>query len=73
MSKLLDGVRDILRTRFYSYRTEETYINWIRQYIIVHKKRHPAEMAAPEVTKFLTWRSIAFIEPEPLQLKTVST
>jgi hypothetical protein len=34
MSKLLDGVRDILRTRFNSYRTEETYINWIRQYII---------------------------------------
>ena len=37
-----------------AYRTEETYLNWIRQYIIFHNKRHPAEMGAPEVTKFLT-------------------
>ena len=54
MSKFLDGVRDLLRTRHYSYRTEETYLNWIRQYILFHDKRHPAEMGAPEVTKFLT-------------------
>lgn len=54
MPKLLEDVRNLLRTRHYSYRTEETYLNWIRQYIIFHNKRHPAEMGAPEVTKFLT-------------------
>lgn len=54
MPKLLEDVRNLLRTRHYSYRTEETYLNWIRQYIIFHDKRHPAEMGAPEVTKFLT-------------------
>jgi site-specific recombinase XerD len=54
MPKLLEVVRDVLRTRHYSYRTEQTYTNWIRQYIIFHDKRHPAEMGAPEVTKFLT-------------------
>jgi hypothetical protein len=43
MSKLLDVVRNLLRTGHYSYRTEQTYINWIRQFIIFHSKRHPAE------------------------------
>ncbi|MCA1607120.1 MAG: integron integrase [Acidobacteria bacterium] len=54
MSKFLDEVRDLLRTRHYSYRTEETYINWIRQYILFHNKRHPGEMGAAEVSKFLS-------------------
>jgi hypothetical protein len=54
MPKLLEVVRNVLRTRHYSYRTEETYIAWIKQYIIFHNKRHPAEMGAPEVTTFLT-------------------
>jgi site-specific recombinase XerD len=54
MSKLLEEVRDLIRTRHYSYRTEEAYLNWIRQYILFHGKRHPAEMGAAEVTAFLT-------------------
>ena len=40
--------------RHYSYRTEEAYLNWIRQYILFHGKRHPAEMGAAEVSQFLT-------------------
>jgi site-specific recombinase XerD len=54
MPKLLEEVRDLIRTLHYSYRTEEAYLNWIRQYILFHGKRHPAEMGAAEVSAFLT-------------------
>jgi len=52
--RLLDRVRDAIRTRHYSRRTEKTYVAWIRRYIFFHNKRHPAEMGAPEITRFLT-------------------
>ena len=52
--KLLDQARDRLRAMHYSYRTEETYIDWMRRYIIFHKKRHPGEMGVPEIQEFLT-------------------
>jgi integron integrase len=52
--RLLDRVREILRTRHYSHRTEEAYVAWIRRYIFFHGKRHPAELGAPEVTRFLS-------------------
>jgi len=54
MSKLLDQVRAVLRTRHYSYRTEKTYIEWILQYIRFHDIKHPKEMGAAEVEAFLT-------------------
>ncbi|MFQ3632430.1 phage integrase N-terminal SAM-like domain-containing protein, partial [Roseiflexus sp.] len=53
--KLLDQVRDILRAKHYSYRTEEAYIDWIRRFILFHNKRHPAEMGTPEIQAFLTY------------------
>src|SRR5207247_8061677 len=52
--RLLDRVRQALRARHMSRRTEEAYVAWIRRFIFFHNKRHPAEMGAPEVTKFLT-------------------
>jgi integron integrase len=52
--KLLERVRDALRTRHYSRRTEEAYATWIRRFIVFHGKRHPQEMAEPEVTRFLS-------------------
>ncbi|MER3545793.1 MAG: integron integrase [Chloroflexota bacterium] len=52
--KLLDQVRQALRVKHYSIRTEEAYLHWIRRYILFHDKRHPAEMGAPEVQAFLT-------------------
>ena len=52
--KLLDQVRDCLRLKQYAHRTEETYILWIRQYILFHNKRHPVEMGRIEVEAFLT-------------------
>ena len=51
---LLDRVREAIRARHFSRRTEEAYVAWIRRYIVFHDKRHPAEMGALEVTKFLT-------------------
>ena len=42
--KLLQLVRQELRLRHYSLRTEEAYLQWIRRYIFFHDKRHPAEM-----------------------------
>jgi hypothetical protein len=39
--KLLDQVRDLLRIKYYSYRTEQSYVTWIRRYILFHNKRHP--------------------------------
>ncbi|WP_029888494.1 integron integrase [Polycyclovorans algicola] len=52
--RLLDGVRDAVRVRGYSLRTEQSYVDWVRRYILFHGKRHPAEMGAVEVTAFLT-------------------
>ena len=52
--KLLDQVRDQIRLKHYSYRTEQTYVYWIRRYILLHQKRHPAEMGSAELEAFLT-------------------
>jgi integron integrase len=52
--KLLDQVRDTIRLKHYSIRTEEAYVNWIKRYILFHDKRLPTEMGAPEVEAFLT-------------------
>jgi len=52
--KLLDQVRDAIRLKHYSIRTEEAYVNWIKRYIFFHGVRHPAEMGAAEVEAFLT-------------------
>ena len=52
--KLLDRLRDHLRTRHYSIRTETAYVDWARRFILFHGKRHPQEMGAVEVEAFLT-------------------
>ena len=52
--KLLDQVRDAIRVRHMSLRTEEAYVHWIRRYIVFHRKRHPWEMGPVEITQFLT-------------------
>ena len=52
--RLLDTVRDAIRVRHYSPRTERAYLGWIRRYILFHDKRHPVEMGAAEVTRFLS-------------------
>ena len=52
--KLLDQVRDAIRLKHYSIRTEETYVDWIRHFILFHGKRHPRQMGTPEIEAFLT-------------------
>ncbi len=54
----LDKVRAAIRFRHYSYDSERTYLLWIRCFIFFHKKRHPAEMAEPEVAAFLSHLAI---------------
>jgi integron integrase len=53
--RLLDRVREALRVRHYSLRTEEAYLHWVRRFILFHGKRHPGEMGAAEVEKFLSY------------------
>ncbi len=52
--KLLDQVRDAIRLKHYSYRTEESYVLWIKRFILFHGKRHPNDMGRPEIEAFLT-------------------
>ena len=52
--RLLDQVRDRLRVKHYSMRTEDTYLQWIRRFIFFHGKKHPREMGGPQVEAFLS-------------------
>jgi integrase len=56
--KLLDRVRRVIRARHYSRRTEHAYVHWIRRYIVFHRKTHPSEMGAAEISTFLTWLAV---------------
>lgn len=51
--RLLDAVREAIRARHLSPRTEEAYVHWIRRFIVHHGKRHPRELGAAEVKAFL--------------------
>jgi integron integrase len=52
--KLLDRVRWLLRTKHYSIRTEQAYVDWIRRFVLFHGKRHPNEMGETEIRDFLS-------------------
>lgn len=56
--RLLDQVRERVRTLHYSRRTEQAYVHWCRAFIRFHGIRHPAELGAPEVESFLTWLAV---------------
>jgi integron integrase len=51
--RLLDKVREAIRTKHYSIRTEQSYVQWIRRYILFHNKRHPKDMGQKEINAFL--------------------
>ena len=53
--KLLDQVRNAIRIKHYSYKTEEAYVQWIRRFILFHKRRHPTEMGEEEIKEFLAF------------------
>jgi integron integrase len=56
--RLLDQVRQTIRRKHYSLRTEATYIDWIKRYIFFHRKRHPKEMGAAEMEQFLNYLAV---------------
>ncbi len=56
--KLFDQVRDTVRRKHYSIRTEATYCDWIRRYILFHDKKHPKDMGAAEIERFLTYLAV---------------
>ncbi|MBT7071902.1 MAG: site-specific integrase, partial [Anaerolineae bacterium] len=51
--KLLDQVRERLRLKHYSIRTEQAYVYWIRKYILFHNKQHPKDMGDQQIGDFL--------------------
>jgi len=53
-TKLLDQMRDVMRRKHMSLRTEEAYVAWAKRFILFHHKRHPKDMGAPEIRAFLT-------------------
>lgn len=57
--RLLDQVRQHIRVRNYSIRTETVYAEWVKRYIRFHRYRHPAEMGAAEIEAFLTHLAVA--------------
>ena len=57
--RLFDRIRECLRLKRYSYRTEPQYLHWIRRYILFHNKRHPGDMAAEEARAFFNDLAVA--------------
>jgi len=55
--KLLDQVRQTIRTRHYSLRTEEAYVHWVKRFVLFHNKRHPVGMGEKEIGEFLNDRA----------------
>jgi integron integrase len=56
--RLLDRLREAIRVRHYSIRTEDAYADWARRFIVFHGKRHPLDLGAPEVSAFLTYLAV---------------
>jgi len=56
--KLLDTVRHTARLKHLSHKTESSYVNYIRRFILYHHKRHPRDMGADEVRAFLTHMAV---------------
>lgn len=51
-------MRDRIRLKQYSHKTEAAYLNWIKRYILFHKKKHPKEMGARDLEKYLTYLAV---------------
>jgi hypothetical protein len=56
--RLLDRVRNCIRRRHYSIRTEQSYVDWIKRYIYFHKKQHPEDMDEGHITDFLNYPAV---------------
>jgi integrase len=56
--KLRDQLRDAIRLKHYAYRTEETYVQWVRRFILFHDKKHPNQIGRVEIEAFLTYLAV---------------
>jgi Phage integrase, N-terminal SAM-like domain len=56
--KILDQLHDVLRLNHYSYRTEQSYVNWIYRFIVFYNKRHPKEIGSSKIEAFLTYLTV---------------
>src|SRR4029450_11433691 len=56
--KLLEQVCEAIRARHYSIRTEDSYLRWIKRFILFHGKRHPREMGGGEIQEFLSYLAV---------------
>jgi hypothetical protein len=52
--RLLDQVREVIRKKHYSIRTEQAYVQWIRRFILFHDKRHPKSMGEKEISQYIS-------------------
>jgi hypothetical protein len=66
-------LRDVIRLKHYSYRTEQTYVDWVYRFIVFHNKRHPKDMGAPEIEAFLTHLAVQTKVAAPTQNQALST
>lgn len=57
-SKLLNELTDAIRARHYSIRTEQAYGKWVKNFILFHNKKHPAEMGEKEISEYLTFLAV---------------
>jgi integron integrase len=56
--KFLDQIRDFMRARHLSLRTEQAYVNWIKRFILFHNKRHPETLNGREINQYLTYLAV---------------
>ena len=72
-AKLLDRIRYRIRVKGYSIRTEKSYVDWARRFILFHNKRHPQNMGKDEIEAYLThWQSNGMFHPLPkIRLSTL--
>lgn len=72
--KLLDQLRDALRVKHYAYRTEESYVDWVKRFTlrVFHDKRHPETMGEPQIAAFLTHLAVQGRVAAPTQSQALS-
>lgn len=56
--KLLDLIRNEIRLRHFSIRTEKAYVGWVYKYVLFHNKKHPIEMGEKEVMQYLSYLAV---------------
>ncbi|MBU0992742.1 MAG: integron integrase [Proteobacteria bacterium] len=56
--KLIDQVRTVIRTKHYKYSTEESYVSWIKRYILFHNKQHPSTLGEKDISQFISFLAV---------------